>query len=405
MGAALADGQKTVPLGEQGIFSKNGVSVTANTLRYGADTIEIDFTIKNTGGGGGFLFFREMYVNNWLVPIVQDDMAQTLEKGAVDCTVRADTSDTALMDMMQLEEVQTVKFAVTVFNANYYVQSRSSTKEIVNPDAPAGYVQTVDATGTVLRDDDAIRIVQKAYDPKARTALVMIEKKQTSKWTELTLDALYNGCRALRSELYVLDKGVRALVRFDGTEDCSHYAISAIKRMDIYVSYYHSDRLQTPYAVTLQADGAPASEEKYMPSFDAAPVYEDENCALYYAGAISGYYSDSDVVMFYCKNKTADKTLALFTAYSYVLLDGERVETSQANVNIYPESVSQVVLLPQNPGYFDLSGCDKLETTLGVYEIRGGYHEQLATTGKLALALHGINNPLQSPELVQSVET
>lgn len=398
--SAFADEVTTVALGDQKIFNKSNVTIVANELRYAdGGSVSVDLTMQYTGGGSCFVYLSEMYVNNWLVPY-EGDGTVTLVKGAEEkVTVKVDTSGTELFNIMQLHAVQTVKFLFSVLNENYYLQSKDYTKEIVNPDLPADFAQVYDDSGKVLRDDDTIRITQLAYDPAARFALLMVEKKQTSKWTSVVLDAMYNGCRAKYANSYQLDKGVRALVPFDAMYDCDEYKIKDLKRMDVYVLYYHSDRLQNPYMVTLVEEGAaqPPSH-KEIPTFHAIPVYEDEYCQLYYAGAMSGYFTDADVIMLYCKNKTSDKMLSLFTAYEYILLDGKRVSASQSNVNVYPESVSQVALWAVDGDHFDLSGSKEAETTIGIYEIRGGYHELLTTTGKLKLQLHGIPDPLKGME-------
>lgn len=395
--SALAASETTIPLGEQKIFSKNNVTIIAHELRYAdGGNVSVDLTMHYDGDGTRLVYLSEMYVNNWLVPY-QGDGTYAVTKGAdIEVTIQVDTTLGELFNMMQLREVQTVKFLFSVLNENYFLQSKDYSKEIVNPDIPAGFTQSYDIPGKVLHDDDTIQITQLSYDPASRFALLMVEKKQTSKWTSMVLDAMYNGCRASYSNSYQLDKGVRALVLFDADDDCQQYGITSLKRMDVYVLYYHSERLQKPYMVTLVEEGAAAPpSQKEIPSFRAAPVYEDAYCELYYAGAISGYFYDADVIMLYCKNKTEDKTLSLFTAYEYILLDGKRVNASQSSMNVYPESVSQVVLWAVDGDYFDLSDSQVMETTIGIYEIRGGYHEMLTTTGKLELPLHGIDDPLQ----------
>ncbi len=392
-----ADAKETVSLGEQRIYYKDNITITADALRYatGGD-IEIDFTIAYAGGGTRIVYFPEMYVNDWLVPFAHIENYPVTKGKPLSITLQTDASIPELYEMMQLDEVQKVKLAVWIYNEAYYVQSQGYTQEAVNPDLPADFAQSYDVFGTVLFDDATIRIAQLGYDPATKTALLAIEKKQTSKWTKVSLDVLFNGCRALDTNVYLLDKGVRALMLVDGTADCAAFGISEVMRTDVYVTYYHSNRLQKPFMVTLQADGAAAStEETYTPDFRGEPVYEDANCALYYAGA-QHYYSDSDAIVFYCRNKTKDKDLALFTAYEYILLDGERVEATQQGVNVYPGSVSQIIIVAQGWDYTDLSGYDRLETTLSVCKIAGGYHEQLVTTGKLDLPLHGVPSPLEA---------
>lgn len=399
--AARADGATTVPLGGRKICGRNNVVITADELRYAAGgDIELDLTVRYSGGGMRIVYIPEMYVNDWLVYPAGDPTIPVTGGSSVKATVQVDNANTALFDIMRIDEVQKVKLAVWIFTEDYYVQSQGFSNEIVNETLPADFVQAHDDSGEVLHDDAAIRIVQKVFDPATYTALLLLEKKQTSKWTKVTLDAMYNGCRALRSNTYFLDKGVYALIPFYGEWDCESFEIKTLRRMDIYALYYHSDRLQNPFMVTLrESGGATVPEERHTPLFQASPVYEDDYCAMYYAGAVEGYYTDSDAIVLYCRNKTDDKVLALFTAYEYILLDGERVAATQSSVNVYPESVSQVVITPQGYDYADLSGYDRLETTIGVYEIAGGYHKQIKTTGKLELPLHGVADPLASGAL------
>ncbi len=376
-----------IPFGEQ-LYSGNGLILTLDTVQFAPnESIGITVSAKSTGNDFLLYYVSELYINGWEVDIIGNATAIAGMDANVSQTFWAGDADLPAYRAMQIGAIESVGMYVRVIKNGDWRKGQYT--DVVSNPAAGSYTQHYDDSGTVLLDDDTIRVVQRRLDAKYGRAELYVEKKNTSRWSQVLLDGVFDGYGGGNSTSYNLQQDMRAIVEVDGSDVCRINGISEVSELAVYLTYYHSDRLQKPVKLTIQNSNAAPNGEGTRTARGEV-LFDGKYCTIRYLGVTDSYFSNADVILLECENKTDDRYLSVYQAFNYLLLDETRADAGMSGANCYPNSISTMALYPSSSDYNDLSDYAVAQLKLGVYEIKGGYHQQLEMTSVLSLDLSKI---------------
>ena len=377
---------QTIPFGEQ-IYKGNGLEITLENVQF-AQNESIGLTLNAKSTSKALLMYRiyEVYINDWCVDLPSGSLGFVPAGMEMPQTFWAGGAGSATYRGMNIEDVHSVSVQLAVMNASGKWLKAEYSKVVGNP---AGVVAGADDPvneGEILLDSDTAKVIQRRFDAKNGRVELYVEKKESSKWSDLWVDATFDGYGGTDVVIYSLRPGVRTILQLDGKEVCSVNGISEVSEIDVYLTCYTSTRVLTPERLTIQNPNAPEAPTQHKARGEV--VFDCDYCTIRYLGVNDAYFSNSDVILLECENKTEDRYLSIYQAFNYLLLDDEiRAEARMSGANCYPGSITTMALYPQSTDYDDLSAYHTAQLKLGVYQIKGGYHQQLAQSSVLMLDL------------------
>ena len=376
---------ETIPMGQK-LYSGNGITLTLESIGFQPGE-SIALNIAATGNGKDMLMYYlgEVYINGWELGIVGEDIGVALTEEPEVKTFYVGSPQSPAYHDMDIQQIATVGMYIqTIKNGNFNDGEYTATLE--NP-AAQDYVQAYDDSGTVLLDGEGMKVVQRRVDTKRGVIQLYVERKADARWSQLLIDGVFNGyggSMAGGGNWCMIPKENRAIIDVDGSDICQINGVTQLTSAQVYLTGYRSNKIMNPMRLEIDL---PAQGEAEPINRRGEVVFDGDYCTIRYLGVSHGYFSDTDVLLLECENKTGDRYMSIYQAFDYLLLDGIRVKAGMSGANCYPNSITTMALFPMDSEYYDLSAYDQGQLKLGVYQIKGGYHQQLELSGVLSLDL------------------
>lgn len=365
------------------LFSAGKINVIVTGVRF-SENYEtfIDLSIENGSMAAVTINLGAVCLNSWQVDGVFENGANIAagETRAATVTVNfVDDPNAAYMGIASIANV-TLGLSITDDASGDVIMKQKGFTATVPDAAPAG-----DPTmGTqMVYDDNGMTVYLQAIDGTLQHTRAVIYKKPEAKWASVTVDPVYAGYTNIVNRTYAMEAGKYRLLALDGTEVMTRQNITALAKLDLYLSLNQYDgRMNRPVIATITD---PNVAETVMTAPDAGPiVYQSELSYFILRNMGVTQFDGHEAILIDFENITQNYKKPLdLTAYASnpeITIDGTAYPLMTYCTNCYPTTHGYLLLWPEGAPEGTLSGATSVTVGLKIARINGGHLDPIVDT-------------------------
>lgn len=372
------------------LFSAGKVTVSVTGVRFSPNYMTyVDLSVENASAEAVSLQLGGLCLNDWQVDGALDNAANITpgETRAVSAVVSfEDDPNAAYMNITSLSGVTLSLSLVNDATSDAILKQKSFSLTL--PDAAA---QASPAEGaTLVYDDNNLSVYLQGYDATLQYTRALLYKKPTAKWASVTVDPVYGGYTNIVNSTYTVDAGKYRLLSLDGTEVMTRQNITALSKIDLYLSLNQFDgRLNRPVIATITD---PNVAETVMSAPEAGPiVYQSELSYFIFRNMGVTEYAGHEAILLDFENITQNYIKPLdITAYASnpkITIDGTAYPLMTYCTNCYPTTHGYLLLWPEGAPEGTLANAASVTIGLKVSRINGGHLDPIVDTGDFSFNL------------------
>jgi hypothetical protein len=365
------------------LFSSSDVTVYVTGVRF-SENYEtfVDLSIENASLAAVSLNLGAICLNSWQVDGVLENGATIAAGETRTATVAVNFVDEPNAVYMNIASVASVTLGLSLTDdasGDPLMKQKSFTVAV--PDAaPAGDPTT---NTQIVYDDNAMTIYLQAIDGTLQHTRVVLYKKAEAKWMSVTVDPVYGGYTNIVNRTYAMEPGKYRLLALDGTEVMTRQNITALAKLDLYLSLNQYDgRMNRPVIATITD---PNVAETVMSAPDAGPiVYQSELSYFILRNMGVTQFDGHEAILFDFENITQNYIKPLdLTAYASnpkITIDGTAYPLMTYSTNCYPTTHGYLLLWPEGAPEGTLSAAKNVTVGLKIARINGGHLDPIVDT-------------------------
>lgn len=372
------------------LFSSGKVTATVTGVRFSEDyAAYIDLSIENASLSAVSLNLGAICLNSWQVDGVLENGESIAAGETRTATVNVNFADDPNATYMSLSSVASVTLGLSVTGeagGDPLMKQKSFTFSV--PDAaPAGDP----TTGTqIVYDDNTLTVYLQAIDGTLQHTRAIIYKKPNATWMSVVVDPVYGGYTNIVNRTYAMEPGKYRLLALDGTEVMTRQNITALNKIDLYLSLLQFDgRMNRPVIATITD---PNVAETVMAAPDAGPiVYQSELSYFILRNMGVTQFDGHEAILFDFENITQNYKKPLdLTAYASnpnITIDGTAYPLKTYCTNCYPTTHGYLLLWPEGAPEGTLSSAASITVGLKIARINGGHLDPIVDTRNFTFEL------------------
>lgn len=242
----------------------------------------------------------------------------------------------------------------------------------------------------MVYEDNALIIYLQAIDGTLQHTRVVLYKKPEAKWMSVTVDPVYGGYTNIVNRTYPMEAGKYRLLTLDGTEVMTRQNITALSKLDLYLSLIQYDgRLNRPVIATITDPNVP---ETVMSAPEAGPiVYQSELSYFILRNMGVTQFDGHEAILLDFENITQNYIKPLdLTAYASnpeITIDGTAYPLMTYSTNCYPTTHGYLLLWPEGAPEGTLSAATSITVGLKIARINGGHLDPIVDTRDFSFEL------------------
>ena len=365
------------------LFSAGKVSVLVTGVRFSENYMTyVDLSIENGSMAAVSVNLGAICLNNWQVDGVLENGAAIAAGETRTATVTVSFTDDPNAVYMNIASVANVTLGLSITDdASGDVLMKQKSFTVPVPDAaPAGDPTT---NTQIVYDDNAMTVYLQAIDGTLQHTRAVIYKKPEAKWASVTVDPVYAGYTNIVNRTYAMEAGKYRLLALDGTEVMTRQNITALAKLDLYLSLNQYDgRMNRPVIATITD---PNVAETVMVAPDAGPiVYQSELSYFILRNMGVTQFDGHEAILIDFENITQNYKKPLdLTAYASnpeITIDGTAYPLMTYCTNCYPTTHGYLLLWPEGAPEGTLSGATSVTVGLKIARINGGHLDPIVDT-------------------------
>lgn len=372
------------------LFSSGKITVLVAGVRFSENYMTyVDLSIENASMAAVSLNLGAICLNNWQVDGVLENgsaIAPGETRSATAVVNFVDDPNAVYMNIASVAHV-TLSVGLTDDASGDVLMKQKGFTFSVPDAAPAGDP----TTGTQLvYDDNALTIYLQAIDGTLQRTRVVLYKKAEAKWMSVTVDPVYGGYTNIVNHTYAMEPGKYRLLTLDGTEVMTRQNITALSKLDLYLSLNQFDgRLNRPVIATILD---PNVTETVMSAPEAGPiVYQSELSYFILRNMGVTEFDGHEAILIDFENITQNYKKPLdLTAYASnpeITIDGTAYPLMTYCTNCYPTTHGYLLLWPEGAPEGTLSNAASVTVGLKIARINGGHLDPIVDTRDFSFEL------------------
>lgn len=372
------------------LFKSGNVTVAVTGVRFSENYMAyVDLSIENASGATVSLNLGAVCLNSWQVDGVLENGSAIAadETRAATVTVNfVDDPNAIYMGIASIASV-TLGFSVTDdASGDPLLKQKSFTVSL--PDAaPAGDPTT---NTQIVYDDNAMTIYLQGIDGTLQHTRALLYKKPEAKWMSVTVDPVYGGYTNIVNRTYPMEPGKYRLLSLDGTEVMTRQNITALAKLDLYLSLNQFDgRMNRPVIATITD---PNVAETVMSAPEAGPiVYQSELSYFILRNMGVTQFDGHEAILLDFENITQNYKKPLdLTAYASnpeITIDGTAYPLMTYCTDCYPTTHGYLLLWPEGAPEGTLSAATSITVGLKIARVNGGHLDPIVDTHDFSFEL------------------
>ncbi len=372
------------------LFTANKVTITATGVRFSANYMTyIDLTIQNATASSVSLQLDGVCLNDWQV----EGALQDAEK------IAAGETRTASVAVSFLDNPNAVHMDITALagftldvsaidDASGKVIGTRMSKSYAFPDATAP-ASPADGS-TLVYEDGNIAVYLQGIDGTLQNTRAILYKKPGAKWKSAMVDPVYAGYTNFVNHTYSIDPGKYLLLALDGTEVMTRQNITALSKLDLYLTLTQYDgRLNRPVLATITD---PNVSNTVVNAPDAGPiVYQSDLSYFILRNMGITQYDGHEAILLDFENITQNYLKKLdITAYAStpkITVDGTAYPLMTYCTNSYPTTHGYLLLWADGAPEGTLSAAKSVSCDLKISRINAGHLDPIVDTGMITIPI------------------
>jgi hypothetical protein len=372
------------------LFSANKITVTATGVRFSANYMTyIDLTIQNASAASVSLKLDGVCLNDWQVEGVLQDAE----------TIAAGETRTASVVVSFLDNPNAVKMDISTLagftldvsaidDASGKMIGTRLSKSYTMPDAVAP-ASPADAA-TLVYEDKNLAVYLQGIDGTLQNTRAILYKKPGAKWKSVMVDPVYAGYTNIINRAYTIDEGKYMLLALDGTEVMTRQNITALSKLDLYLTLTQYDgRLNRPVLASITD---PNVAETVVNAPDAGPiVYQSDLSYFILRNMGITQYDGHEAILLDFENITQNYLKQLdITAYASnprITVDGTVYPLMTYCTNSYPTTHGYLLLWADGAPEGTLSAATSVKCDLKISRINAGHFDPIVDTGMITIPI------------------
>ena len=365
------------------LFSAGTINVLVTGVRFSENyKTYVDLSIENGSMAAVSVNLGAICLNNWQVDGVLENGANIPAGETRAATVIVSFVDDPNAVYMNITAIASVTLGLSItddVSGDVIMKQKGFTANV--PDAaPAGDP----TTGTqIVYDDNAMTIYLQGIDGTLQHTRAVLYKKPEAKWMSVTIDPVYAGYTNIVNRTYTMEPDKYRLLALDGTEVMTRQNITALSKLDLYLSLNQFDgRMNRPVIATITD---PSVAETVMTAPEAGPiVYQSELSYFILRNMGVTQFDGHEAILIDFENITQNYKKPLdLTAYASnpeITIDGTAYPLMTYCTNCYPTTHGYLLLWPEGAPEGTLSGAASVTVGLKIARINGGHLDPIVDT-------------------------
>ena len=376
-------------IGEK-LFYNNKVTVTATDVRFSANYMTyIDLSIQNASAGSVTLQLEGVCLNDWQVEGVLQDAEQIAAGETRTVSVVVSFVDFPAAKFMDISTLAGFTLDVSVIDdATAKVVGSHLSASCTMPDATAPASPADGAT--LVYEDKNIAVYSQGIDGTLQSTRALLYKKPGAKWKSVMVDPVYAGYTNIVNRAYTIDEGKYLLLALDGTEVMTRQNITALSKLDLYLTLTQFDgRLNRPVIATITD---PNVAETVVNAPDAGPiVYQSDLSYFILRNMGITQFEGHEAILLDFENITQNYIKKLdITAYASnprFTVDGAVYFLKTYCTNSYPTTHGYILLWADGAPEGTLSAATSIRCDLKISRINAGSFDPIVDTGMITIPI------------------
>jgi len=376
-------------IGEK-LFTSGKVTVLVKGVRFAENYMTyIDLSIENGSMAAVSLNLGAVCLNSWQVDGVLENGTAIAPGETRTATVAVNFVDDPNAAYMNIASISSVTLNLGITDdASGDLLMKQKTFTAAVPDAAFAGDPTTNTQ--MVYEDNALIIYLQAIDGTLQHTRVVLYKKPEAKWMSVTVDPVYGGYTNIVNRTYPMEAGKYRLLTLDGTEVMTRQNITALSKLDLYLSLLQYDgRINRPVIATITDPNVP---ETVMSAPEAGPiVYQSKLSYFILRNMGVTQFDGHEAILLDFENITQNYIKPLdLTAYASnpeITIDGTAYPLMTYSTNCYPTTHGYLLLWPEGAPEGTLSAATSITVGLKIARINGGHLDPIVDTRDFSFEL------------------
>lgn len=365
------------------LFSAGKITVSVTGIRFSENNAAyVDLLIENASIASVSFQLDSLCLNDWQV----DGALQDAQNVAAGETRKASAAVSFIDDpnasYMGIGSIASVTLSLSMTSdasGDLLIKQKSFTVPV--PDASPAADPAESAT--LVYEDNNLAVYLQGMDTTLQHTRALLYKKPSAKWMSVTVDPVYAGYTNIVNRTYTMEPGKYRLLSLDGTEVMTRENITALSKLDLYLSLNQFDgRLNRPVLATITD---PNVAETVMAAPEAGPiVYQSELSYFILRNMGLTEFEGHEAILLDFENITQNYIKPLdLTAYASnpdITIDGTAYPLKTYCTNCYPTTHGFILLWPDGAPEGALSSAASVTVGLKIARINGGHLDPIVDT-------------------------
>ena len=372
------------------LFYSNKVTVTATGVRFSPNYMTyIDLSIQNASAASVSLQLEGVCLNDWQVEGVLQDAEQIAADETRTASVVVSFLDNPNATYMNLASLAGFTLDLSIIDdatAKAFGSHLSATYAMPDATAPASPAEGA----TLVYEDKNLAVYLQGIDGTLQNTRALLYKKPGAKWKSVMVDPVYAGYTNIVNRAYTVDEGKYLLLALDGTEVMTRQNITALSKLDLYLTLTQFDgRLNRPVLATITD---PNVAETVANAPDPGPiVYQSDLSYFILRNMGITQFDGHEAILLDFENITQNYIKQLdITAYASnprFTVDGTVYFLKTYCTNSYPTTHGYILLWADGAPEGTLSAATSIICDLKISRINAGILDPIVDTGMITIPI------------------